>query len=79
MTLTKPLAILHRTCGSVSLEEADDWESSHLPDGDRKMDVDDKDIRPLQPASVGWDMVAIVKRKIIFSKRPMPVASRATI
>jgi chromosome transmission fidelity protein 8 len=34
--------------------------------------VNDKDVSE-KPVTVGWDMMALVKRKIIFSKRPMPV------
>lgn len=41
-----------------------------------KMDVDDGE-KLKDPAR--WDIVAIVKQKIIFSKRPMPVVGRATI
>jgi len=32
-----------------------------------------------EEGSLQWDMVAIVKKKIVFSKRPMPIVGTAAI
>lgn len=48
----------------------------------RVMDADamecdpDEDGSTSQAAAVSWDAIAIVKRKIVFSKRPMPIVGR---
>jgi chromosome transmission fidelity protein 8 len=44
--------------------------------------VDDMDVRQADASdavSSQWDMVAIVKKKIVFSKRPMPIVGKAAI
>jgi chromosome transmission fidelity protein 8 len=43
------------------------------------MDIYAEGSRASTKNTVGWDVVAVVKRKIIFSKRPMPVVGRATL
>lgn len=75
MTLTKPLAVLHRP-STVLPRRVDGWERDHVPDG---MDIYAEGSRASTKNTVGWDVVAVVKRKIIFSKRPMPVVGRATL
>jgi chromosome transmission fidelity protein 8 len=64
-TLPKPLAVLQRVVAAAS------------PDA---MDCDPDASATSQTASeesaVSWDAIAIVKRKIIFSNRPMPIVGR---
>ena len=36
----------------------------------------DEGMEEIAAASVQWDVVAIVKKKIVFSKRPMPIVGR---
>ncbi|EIN09965.1 hypothetical protein PUNSTDRAFT_65900 [Punctularia strigosozonata HHB-11173 SS5] len=61
VNLSKPLAVLH-------LPGADARPS--MPSG-AAMDVDSESNHSKE--GVAWNMVAIVKRKIVFSKRPMPI------
>jgi chromosome transmission fidelity protein 8 len=76
MTLAKPLAVLHRSV-TVSPRQANMGKGYHHPD-EEEMDVDDEGNLTSPRQAVGWDVVAIVKRKIIFSKRPMPLVGRIT-
>lgn len=61
VNLSKPLAVLHR--GSSQSEEAN-------------MDVDDESEASGKTEGVSWDIVAIVKRKMVFSRRPMPIVGK---
>jgi chromosome transmission fidelity protein 8 len=55
---------------------ADRGEDEH-DDGDAIMEhVNTSQGSPAKAA--GWDVVAIVKRKIVFSTRPMPIVGRPT-
>jgi chromosome transmission fidelity protein 8 len=38
-------------------------------------DEEDAEDGPVKQKSPEWDMLAIVKRKIVFSKRPMPIVN----
>ncbi|KAJ7238576.1 Ctf8-domain-containing protein [Mycena haematopus] len=62
--LPKPLAVLRRVAGA---------------DLDDAMDCDDRpgesQAKP-ETSTVSWDAIAVVKRKIVFSKRPMPIVGR---
>ncbi|KAJ7145125.1 Ctf8-domain-containing protein [Mycena crocata] len=60
--LPKPLAVLRRVTS----------EDVH-PDA---MDCDPIASQGETPASTSWDAIAIIKRKIVFSKRPMPIVGR---
>lgn len=71
-TLTKPIAVLHRK-SALSSRRADSGKENH--DSDKQMNVDENE----SSASVEWDVIAVVKRKIIFSKRPMPIVGRGAI
>ena len=68
VNLSKPLAVLEKK----SLKKGDGGDA-----GVEKMDVDisreDKD------SSVEYDIIAVVKRKVLFSKRPMPVINMANV
>ncbi|KAI0666076.1 Ctf8-domain-containing protein [Trametes maxima] len=68
MNLPKPLAVLHRKDhGSPSSEDA------------MVVDNDDPEYeRPKLEATKSWDIVAVVKRKMVFSKRPMPMVGKTS-
>jgi len=66
VNLPKPLAVLHR-------HQADKDDDTMANEEDA-MNEDDK-ARPPR-AQAGWDVVAVVKRKMVFSKRPMPMVGR---
>lgn len=74
-TLSKPLAVLLRSTpvsqSSSSFHDHD--RDCDDEDGDAMMDTD-PDSRVTKGAT-GWDIVAVVKRKIVFSKRQMPIIS----
>lgn len=71
VSLPKPLGVLHkhvRNDGPSSVHASDDPE--HQGDGE-KQEEEAKEIR--------WDVAAVVKKKIVFSKRPMPIAKPASM
>ena len=39
------------------------------------MDVDDRE-QSSNGSATSWDIVAVVKRKMVFSKRPMPIVGK---
>ncbi|KAF9041919.1 hypothetical protein BDZ89DRAFT_980990 [Hymenopellis radicata] len=66
VTLKKPLAIMHKT----RPKQSDD-------DDDFPMDVtDDAGFNQTQKREISWQAVAIVKRKVLFSKRPIPIVGK---
>ena len=69
MSLNKPLAVLHRHDSQPHAGNEDDE--------DIAMEVDEFEgcVRKASEAK-SWDMIAIVKRKMVFSKRPMPVVTK---
>jgi chromosome transmission fidelity protein 8 len=60
--LPKPLAVLQR----VPSVDQDAMELDCEPDESQAGEV----------STVSWDAIAVVKRKIVFSKRPMPIVGR---
>ncbi|KAI0751887.1 Ctf8-domain-containing protein [Daedaleopsis nitida] len=82
VNLAKPLAVLHRHVARSPGGEED----AGLEHGaaDSTMDVDvDADAggdaergRAKEARARSWDVVAVVKRKMVFAKRPMPVVGR---
>jgi len=72
--LSKPLAVLVRSStvsrgttvvnGTAAAQDGEDVDMD-TTDVDEKSDTDE----------VEWDMVAVVKRKIVFGKRPMPIVN----
>ncbi|KAG6835502.1 hypothetical protein H0H93_000764 [Arthromyces matolae] len=73
--IPKPLAVLVRSkapsnsttvsgMGALETEDVEDVEMLQENDQETPSSMD-----------LGWDMVALVKRKIVFSKRPMPVVN----
>ncbi|KAL1711670.1 Ctf8-domain-containing protein [Schizophyllum commune] len=70
--MPKPFAVMHRKSAPAPRRSA-------LVDEDRGDDAMDLDA-PADDASaqenVSWEIIAVVKRKIVFSKRPMPIVGR---
>lgn len=63
MNLPKPLAVMHRESqGSRQAVEDLNEQGSQFTDGSK-----------FPPR---WDIVAVVKRKMVFAKRPMPIVGR---
>ncbi|KAI0766196.1 Ctf8-domain-containing protein [Trametes elegans] len=66
VNLAKPLAVLHRNDCDPSAGTDDS--------------VDAEDLDSARPASGGeaksWDIVAVVRKKMVFSKRPMPMVGK---
>ena len=61
VNLPKPLAVLQR--------KDDD------PGADSAMDVDESTAGSLT-GSTSWDIITVVKRKMVFVKRPMPIVGK---
>ena len=78
VTLPKPLAVLLRS--KPDLKRVDREARDHDQDDDDliMMDCDgDPEVEKSRDApTVGWNVEAIVKRKIVFSRRPMPIVGR---
>ena len=70
--MPKPFAVMQRKSAPASRRSA-------LVDEERGDDAMDLDA-PADDASaqenVSWEIIAVVKRKIVFSKRPMPIVGR---
>ena len=64
VNLAKPLAVLHRARSEAHSEEA-------------AMEVDESfEARSSSAETKSWDIVAVVKKKLVFSKRPMPIVGK---
>jgi len=82
-TLNKPLAVLTRVLADAKITTNTTTTSVSNPEGRGKdtIEVDEHSredqpvISPLTP-STQWEAVGIVKRKIVFAKRPMLVVGR---
>ncbi|KAI0701529.1 Ctf8-domain-containing protein [Cerioporus squamosus] len=66
VNLAKPLAVLHKHDSPPGMED------------EAAMEVEDDSPRPPAPQAKSWDIVAVVKKKMVFSKRPMPVVGSGT-
>ncbi|KAI0333364.1 hypothetical protein GY45DRAFT_1244918 [Cubamyces sp. BRFM 1775] len=62
VNLPKPLGVLHRHDPGQAAESA-------------SMEVDEPG-QSSNSAAKSWDIVAVVKRKMVFSKRPMPIVGK---
>ncbi|KAJ7168552.1 Ctf8-domain-containing protein [Mycena filopes] len=79
--LPKPLAVLRRVSSNPNPPAADadamDCDESQLvaaannEHGERRWGG--------ETVSVSWDAIAVIKRKIVFSKRPMPIVGRPQV
>ncbi len=65
MNLAKPLAVLHR------VDAPEDAPGDSMAVNDSQEESQQKSGAPKS-----WDMIAIVKRKMVFAKRPMPMVGR---
>ena len=65
VNLNKPLAVLHRHDAQAEHEGRDEDVSMEVDEPGQKVEAK------------SWDMIAIVRRKMVFSKRPMPVVGAA--
>ncbi|KAI0955683.1 hypothetical protein AcV7_006281 [Taiwanofungus camphoratus] len=70
VNLPKPIAVLHR---SSKLESC--TFSARTSDEDVLMNNNNEETQPKQQ-QVEWDLIAIVKRKMVFSRRPMPMVGK---
>ena len=78
--LPKPLAVLFRTPSASrplprafrAHDRSSDGDFEYGEDTEMMTEVDDGDTGA-KGRCPSWDVVAIVRRKILFSKRPMPV------
>ncbi|KAJ3714116.1 chromosome transmission fidelity protein 8 [Lentinula raphanica] len=75
VNLPKPLAVLHRTTVPSPISQ------SHWPEFDLNNDTsEDTDVvmneQDSSSIATQWNVLAVVKRKILFSKRPMPIVGR---
>jgi chromosome transmission fidelity protein 8 len=64
VTLAKPLAVIHRVGPTKDGPESDNMD-------------EDQDAETMTKPTTRWDMLAIVKKKIVFAKRPMPIVGSA--
>jgi chromosome transmission fidelity protein 8 len=78
-SLPKPYAILLRTgstCATISDNDTSNDDDDMVIDsvGPDHVDVEDSSLQ--KGSRAGWAIVGVVKKKIIFSKRPMPVIGK---
>ncbi|KIJ51482.1 hypothetical protein M422DRAFT_44013 [Sphaerobolus stellatus SS14] len=69
VSLSKPLAVLYKTNHDDDPDGAAGW----------SMDVDESNRNgaPKSNGETSYDVVAIIKRKVVFSKRPTPIVLKA--
>ncbi|KAJ7158453.1 Ctf8-domain-containing protein [Mycena filopes] len=88
--LPKPLAVLRRVSAPNPPEadaddDAMDCHDPDVEDGDNSQLVaaanneHGERERETVTVSVSWDAIAVIKRKIVFSKRPMPIVGRPQV
>ncbi len=70
VNLAKPLAVLHKHGARSPSVDGGEEESA-----DMAMDVDDG---PRSTEAKSWDVIAIVKRKMVFATRPMPLVGKSS-
>ncbi len=74
VTLPKPLAIIQRLRRAKSIEDSQMEQEESMTVDEEYEGVGDKENEEESPVS--WRAVAIVKRKVTFSKRPTPIVGR---
>lgn len=65
VNLPKPLGVLHKHVRNLVPADV------HAP-----QDVSEGEKEKEENKQVRWDITAVVKKKIVFSKRPMPIATK---
>ncbi|KAF8126944.1 Ctf8-domain-containing protein [Boletus edulis] len=78
VTLSKPLGVLHK-----HVHARNDGPSAVHPDVSEVEDEDDHEYEAQkkekdESKQVRWDVIAVVKKKMVFSKRPMPITKPAS-
>lgn len=68
VNLPKPLGVLHKHVRNLVPADV------HAPNDDSE----DEGEKEKENKQVRWDVTAVVKKKIVFSKRPMPIAKPAS-
>ncbi|KAG6857423.1 hypothetical protein H0H87_004785 [Tephrocybe sp. NHM501043] len=77
--LAKPLAVLLRSRTASTTTVSGTGTVRQDEDEDVEMFMhNEQETRAVATNEVEWDMVALVKRKIVFSKRPMPIVNLRT-
>ncbi|THH32253.1 hypothetical protein EUX98_g1954 [Antrodiella citrinella] len=71
VNLPKPLAVLYRPPRPPTITEDD------MDEEERSVEEEDveRDWAGAKKEQRGWDVVAVVKKKMVFSKRPMPMVA----
>jgi len=72
VSLPKPLGVIHRSTLPPVLSQ-----NAHEQDPTEGDGVDRREAKGSDAGTSRWDMVAVVKKKIVFSKRPMPIVGKA--
>lgn len=73
VSLPKPLGVIQRSTPPSALRQN---AHNHDPEEDG---MDGRQADESDAVSSQWDMLAIVKKKVVFSKRPMPIIGKAAI
>ncbi|KAJ7067305.1 chromosome transmission fidelity protein 8 [Mycena amicta] len=74
--LAKPLAVIQRCVGGES-ERNLDPDAMQLDNANDDKEESETQQPPSETqTTTGWDAIALIKRKIVFSKRPSPVVGR---
>jgi len=76
-TLNKPLAVLTRVLASAKVTTPEGRGKDTMEIGHENNKEDRPVTSPLTPPTQ-WKAVGIVKRKIVFAKRPMPIVGRSS-
>lgn len=71
--MPKPFAVMQRKSAPAPRRSA---LSGGEGDEDDAMDLDAPADDTSTQDNVSWEIIAVVKRKIVFSKRPMPIVGR---
>ncbi len=71
VNLSKPLAVLKKRSTNKILP--------HSTEDSEDMDVDGESRPEDASAAPEYDIVAVVKRKVLFSKRPMPITAASSV
>ncbi|KAJ7168560.1 Ctf8-domain-containing protein [Mycena filopes] len=78
--LPKPLAVLRRVSTLPPAADADADAMDCDEDGESQLVAAEKNENGnRETVSVSWDAIAVIKRKIVFSKRPMPIVGRPQV
>ncbi|KAI5885901.1 uncharacterized protein SCHCODRAFT_02519461 [Schizophyllum commune H4-8] len=73
--MPKPFAVMQRKSAPASRRSALSGGEAG-GDNDDAMDLDTSADDTSAQDNVSWEIIAVVKRKIVFSKRPMPIVGR---